>query len=84
MSVIAHLVLAVVVCLQLNVGRLKLLPPPGGAFPAPLRLAESGCYEMPRDEAVGPLHLTKVCHNAQKPVVMAALCWLVKEESNRP
>jgi hypothetical protein len=47
-------------CTQVNMDRLQLLPPAGaGGHPLPLRLAD-GAYEMPLDEAVGPLHLTPV------------------------
>lgn len=40
--------------------RLQFVPPPGGGHPLPLSLAADAAFEMPLDEAVGPLHLTPV------------------------
>lgn len=50
---------AVMCVLQVNMDRLQLVPPAGGVHPLPLCLADAA-YEMPLDEAVGPLHLTPV------------------------
>jgi hypothetical protein len=47
--------------LQANMDRLQLLPPAVAGYPLPLRLAPAPGYEMPLDEAVGPMFLTQVC-----------------------
>ncbi len=39
--------------------RLQLAPPAANGFALPMRLTD-GSYEVPLDQAVGPLHLTKV------------------------
>jgi hypothetical protein len=56
----SHPIFPWLVALQLNAERLQLVPPTQGGYPLPLRLVEAVGYEMPRDEAIGPLHLTQV------------------------
>jgi hypothetical protein len=46
--------------LQANIDRLQLLPPAVAGYSLPLHLAPAPGYEMPLDEAVGPLFLTQV------------------------
>lgn len=48
--------------LQANMDRLQLVSPAVAGYPLPLRLTPAAGYEMPLDEAVGPMFLTQVHH----------------------